>query len=71
MAARTRRLETHHLRSIPRHIAMNILTAIYRLAESNSGEKRLRVGDFRVRFTEEHPETLRIHTVRNRKDAYR
>ena len=24
-----------------------------------------------IRFTEEHPETLRIHTVLNRKDAYR
>jgi hypothetical protein len=46
---------------------MNILTAIHRLAESGAGriktlqdkrsEKRLRVGDYRVRFTEEHPET--------------
>ena len=54
---------------------------IHRLAESGAGrvktlqdkrgEKRLRVGDYRVRFTEEHPETLRIHTVKNRKDAYR
>ncbi|MGA2596838.1 MAG: type II toxin-antitoxin system RelE/ParE family toxin [Bryobacteraceae bacterium] len=35
------------------------------------GEKRLRVGDYRVRFTEEHPDTLRIHAVRHRKDAYR
>ncbi len=69
------------IRAIPQHIAMNILTAIHRLAESNSGdvktlkgnagEKRLRVGDYRVRFTEEHPDSLRIHTVRNRKDAYR
>lgn len=60
---------------------MNILTAIHRLAESGAGqvkilqntdnEKRLRVGDFRVRFTEEHPNTVRIHTVKNRKDAYR
>ncbi len=50
---------------------MNILNVIHRPAESNSGEKRLRVGDYRVRFTEEHPGTLRIHTVRNRKDAYR
>jgi len=39
-------------------------------AKTDIGEKRLRVGDYRVRFTEEHPETLRIHTVRNRKDAY-
>ncbi len=69
------------IRAIPRHIAMNILTAIHRLAESGAGrvktlqdkdgEKRLRVGDYRVRFTEEHPGTLRIHTVKNRKDAYR
>ena len=69
------------VRVIPHHIAMNILTAIHRLADSGGGrikelkgkegEKRLRVGDFRVRFTEEPPETLRIHTVKNRKDAYR
>ena len=69
------------IRAIPQHIAMNILPAIHRLAEHGSGnikelkgeqgEKRLRVGDYRVRFTEEHPDTLRIHTVKNRKDAYR
>lgn len=69
------------IRAIPQHIAMNILTAIHRLAESGSGrvkmlhdeggEKRLRVGDYRVRFTEEQPDTLRIHAVKNRKDAYR
>jgi mRNA-degrading endonuclease RelE of RelBE toxin-antitoxin system len=69
------------IRAVPQHIAMNILTAIHRLAESGAGrvkalqdkrgEKRLRVGDYRIRFTEEHPETLRIHTVQNRKDAYR
>lgn len=60
---------------------MNILHAIHRLAESGSGrvkalqdeegEKRLRVGDYRIRFTLEHPDALRIHTVKNRKDAYR
>lgn len=69
------------IRAIPQHIAMNILTAIHRLAEHGSGnikelkgkvgEKRLRVGDYRVRFTEDHPDILRIHTVKNRKDAYR
>jgi mRNA-degrading endonuclease RelE of RelBE toxin-antitoxin system len=69
------------IRAIPQHIAMNILTAIHRLAESGAGrvktlqdqdrEKRLRVCDYRVRFTEEHPDTLRIHAVKNRKDAYR
>jgi hypothetical protein len=66
---------------------MNILIAIHRLAETGAGpvktlkggegEKRLRVGDYRVRFTEKKPDskedegTLRIHAVRNRKDAYR
>ena len=69
------------IRAIPQHIAMNILTAIHRLAESGAGrikelkdkagEKRLRVGDHRVRFTEDHPDTLRIHAVKNRKEAYR
>jgi hypothetical protein len=39
--------------------------------QGGSGEKRLRVGDYRVRFTEEHPDTLRIHAVRHRKDAHR
>jgi mRNA interferase RelE/StbE len=68
------------IRAIPQQIAMTILAAIHRLAESGAGnvkilrgeegEKRLRVGDFRVRFTEEGDE-LRIHAVRNRKDAYR
>jgi hypothetical protein len=60
---------------------MNTLTAIHRLAESQTGdakalkgkagEKRLRVGDCRCRFTAEHPDSLRIHAVRNRKDACR
>jgi mRNA interferase RelE/StbE len=69
------------IRSIPQHIAMSILSAIHRLAENGSGdvrmlrdsdgEKRLRVGDYRIRFSEEPENTLRIHTVRNRKDAYR
>ena len=75
------------IRSIPQAVAMNILTAIHRLAETGSGrvkalqgdtdENRLRVGDFRVRFTVEsgkqtgEDDTLRIHSVRNRKDAYR
>ena len=47
---------------------MNILTAIHQLADTGAGrvktlqdiysEKRLRVGDYRVRFTEEHSNTL-------------
>lgn len=68
------------IRAIPQHIAMNILTAIHRLAETGAGrvkmlqgkngEMRLRVGDYRVRYTEEHPDTLRIHTVKDRKERY-
>jgi mRNA-degrading endonuclease RelE of RelBE toxin-antitoxin system len=78
------------IQAIPRQTAMQILIAIYRLAETGagrvktlqgqSGEKRLRVGDFRVRFTEEFAQSdegkqnegaLRIHAVRHRKEAYR
>jgi mRNA-degrading endonuclease RelE of RelBE toxin-antitoxin system len=69
------------IRAIPQHLALNILSAIHRLAESGTGpvkalhdmggDKRLRVGDYRVRFTEEHPDILHIHAVKNRKDAYR
>ena len=81
------------IRAIPKQTAMQILVAIHRLAETGAGrvktlegqggEKRLRVGDFRVRFTEESGVSevgsgveqgegvLHIHAVRNRKDAYR
>ena len=66
--------------AIPQHMAINILTAIHRLAEHGTGnlkklqgsdppEFRLRVGD-RVRFTEEAKDTLNIHAVKDRKDAY-
>jgi mRNA-degrading endonuclease RelE of RelBE toxin-antitoxin system len=51
------------IRAIPKPIAMNILEAVRRLAETGAGkvkmltrqerDKRLRVGDFRVRFTED------------------
>jgi mRNA-degrading endonuclease RelE of RelBE toxin-antitoxin system len=79
------------IRAIPQQAAMRILSAIHRLAETGAGrvktlqdqggEKRLRVGDFRVRFTEECGESgeagqgrenegvLHIHSVRNRKEA--
>ena len=70
------------LRAIPQHIAMNILTAIHRLAETGAGdvkkiqgsnppEHRLRVGNFRVRFTETDADMLDVYAVKNRKDAYR
>ena len=69
------------IRRIDRSTAMRIFTAIQRLAESGvgdvkelngqSGELRLRVGDYRVRFTSEADGTIRIHTVRHRREAYR
>ena len=69
------------VRALDRETAMRIFAALTRFAESGdgdikrlqgtSGELRLRVGDYRVRFTEEPGDTLHIHSVRHRKDAYR
>ena len=60
---------------------MRIFAALDRFAENGegdikrlqgtAGELRLRVGDYRVRFTEEPGDILHIHSVRHRKDAYR
>jgi mRNA interferase RelE/StbE len=68
------------IRAIDKQMAMRILSGIHRLAQTGAGpvktlqdedgEKRLRVGDFRVRFAEEG-EVLLIHNVRHRKEAYR
>jgi len=69
------------VRRIDRTNAMRILTALHRFAETGEGdikklqgvteELRLRVGDYRVRFTEEPQDTLMIHSVRHRREAYR
>jgi mRNA interferase RelE/StbE len=69
------------VRALDRETAMRILVALTRFAESGEGdikrlqgstsELRLRVGDYRVRFTEEPGDVLHIHSVRHRKDAYR
>lgn len=69
------------VRRIDRTTAMRILIAIHRFAESGegdvkelkgqSGELRLRVGDYRVRFTNDPNDTIRIHAVRHRREAYR
>ena len=69
------------VRRIDRDSAMRILTSLHRFAatgegdvkkvQGDAGELRLRVGDYRVRFTEEPPETLVIHSVRHRSEAYR
>ena len=69
------------VRRIDRTNAMRILTALHRFAETGEGdikklqgdseELRLRVGDYRIRFTEEPHDTLIIHSVRHRSEAYR
>jgi mRNA interferase RelE/StbE len=69
------------VRRIDRTNAMRILTALHRFAQTGEGdikklqgdseELRLRVGDYRVRFTEEPHDTLIIHSVRHRSEAYR
>ena len=69
------------VRRIDRKMAMRIFTTIQRFAETGegdvkqlkgeSGELRLRVGDYRVRFTDDADDTIRIHAVRHRREAYR
>lgn len=69
------------VRRIDRETAMRILAALDRLArtgegdikmlEGGSGELRLRVGDYRVRFNEEPPGTILVHAVLHRREAYR
>lgn len=69
------------IRRIDRETAMRIFAALQHFAETGvgdvkklkgeSGELRLRVGDWRIRFTEEPDDTLRIHSVHHRREAYR
>jgi mRNA interferase RelE/StbE len=69
------------IRRIDRSAAMRILATLHRFAETgegdikklqdDSGDLRLRIGDYRVRFTEEPQDTLLIHSVRHRSEAYR
>jgi mRNA interferase RelE/StbE len=69
------------IRRLDRDTAMRVFEALHRFAETDegdikklqgqSGELRLRVGDYRVRFTEAPDNTLRIHSVRHRREAYR
>jgi mRNA-degrading endonuclease RelE of RelBE toxin-antitoxin system len=69
------------VRAIPQHIAMTILEAIHRYAETGAGRVkplsgefegflRLRVGNHRV-FFKETADTVTIHRVRDRREAYR
>jgi mRNA interferase RelE/StbE len=69
------------IRRLDRDHAMRIFSALHHFAETGEGdikklkgdssELRLRVGNYRVRFTEEPDDILRIHSVRHRREAYR
>ena len=69
------------VRVIPQHIAMTILEAIHRYAETGSGRVkplsgefegflRLRAGNYRV-FFKETADSINIHRVVDRREAYR
>ena len=70
------------LTKLDRATQVRIAAAIQRLAAVDEGkvkrlqgidppEYRLRVGDWRVRFSRPDTETVRINRVLHRKDAYR
>jgi mRNA-degrading endonuclease RelE of RelBE toxin-antitoxin system len=69
------------VRRIDRETAMRILAALDRFArtsegyikklQGDSGELRLRVGDYRIRFNEEPPGTILVHSVLHCSEAYR
>ena len=69
------------IRRLDRDTAMRIFAALHRFAETGEGDikklqgesddLRLRIGDYRVRFTEEADNTLLILSVRHRREAYR
>lgn len=69
------------VREISQHVAMTILEAIHRYAETGAGRVkplggefdgflRLRVGNHRV-FFKETADTITVHRIRDRRDAYR
>jgi len=69
------------VRSIERQTALQILTALHRYAEIGVGSVkplsgefdgllRLRVGNYRILF-DETEDTITVHRVLDRKDAYR
>jgi mRNA-degrading endonuclease RelE of RelBE toxin-antitoxin system len=68
------------VRSLSKPIAMHILSALHRFAESGAGavkalqgreELRLRIGDYRLFFVCPDPDTIEIRRVRHRGEAYR
>ena len=61
-------------------IAMHILSALHRFAESGAGdvkalqgreELRLRIGDYRLFFVCADPNTIEVRRVLHRSEAYR
>jgi mRNA-degrading endonuclease RelE of RelBE toxin-antitoxin system len=69
------------IRRLDREVARRVFGVLDRLTNSGLGdlkrlkgqgeELRLRVGDWRIRLTEEPGGILRIHSVRHRSEAYR
>ncbi|MGA2856351.1 MAG: type II toxin-antitoxin system RelE/ParE family toxin [Candidatus Sulfotelmatobacter sp.] len=68
------------VRSLSKPIAMHILSALHRFAESGAGdvkalqgreELRLRVGDYRLFFVCPDADTIEVRRVRHRGEAYR
>ena len=68
------------VRSLSKPIAMHILSALHRFAESGAGdvkalqgreELRLRIGDYRLYFVYADADTIEIRRVRHRGEAYR
>jgi len=68
------------VRSLSKPIAMQILTALHRFAETGAGdikalqgreELRLRVADYRVFFVCPEPDAVEIRRVLHRSQAYR
>lgn len=68
------------VRNLSKPIAMQILSALHRFAETGVGdvkalqgreELRLRIGDYRLFFVCPDPDTIEIRRVHHRSDAYR
>jgi mRNA interferase RelE/StbE len=68
------------VRRLSKPIAMRILSALHRFAESGEGdvkalqgreELRLRIGDYRLFFVCTDPDTIEVRRVRHRSEAYR
>ena len=70
------------LAGLDRATRLRIAAALQRLVQTNVGnikklqgieppEYRLRVGDYRVRFSYPDADTVRVNRVQNRKEAYR